>query len=147
MLKGDIDNTPSYRWLITLEALTDGGGVPPKKRGRLMVSIDSWTARADRTVIHRDALGYLWQFTNRVHVTFELVCFGANDEYCHALQQRIDEMGVHPIRYVNPYKDRHALREELPYRPEVQAVVDTPDLAFHWGLKGMSLQQAVRVHG
>lgn len=130
MQHGDIDNTPSPRWLITLEALTGGAPVPAKKWR------NTWAQIASETPIERQVLGRLWQFTDHTACRFELVTFGLPTEYTDALLQRLDEMGVHPIFLATPYEDRKALQNELAYRPDVQGVVDTREGVLWWGVRG-----------
>lgn len=135
MQKGDISNAVLPRWLITLDALLDGKAVPKKRMWK------TWDDVARSVVIPNGVLGALWAFTNRTHVQFELVVFDLPTEFSAAFESVLDMRGVHPIRWVTEYESREALRDNLAFRGDVQAVVDDHDHRFFWGVRGRSIRE------
>lgn len=133
MQHGDIANTIVPRWIITLDAMTDGAGIPRKRLWR------SWENAVAHIEWNRLAGGALWRVTDRLPVIFEMAAFTVPPEVGPLLSEALDALGVHPIRYVSVHSDRDTLRASLPYRPEVKAVIDTKEQALFWGRYGMTL--------
>lgn len=139
MEKGDISNGFTPRWFFTLDALTDGQPLPKKRFW------NTWEDIANQTPIPQLSVGVLWAFFNRTTVVIEVVCFGMNDEYCKALQDRLEREGLNPVKYVTPFVDRKALLDHLAFRGDVQAVVDLPENVNYWGRRGVSVESVTRI--
>lgn len=137
MERGDLSDWSPIRWIITLDSLTDGD-LPRPKRGRFSRPVN-WQKAANELELPVLVLGKLFQFTSKVTVQFECVVFGLPQEFCDALEERLDRMGVHPLRWITSYEQREELQAMLPFRPEVQAVIDVPENALSWGHLAMTL--------
>jgi hypothetical protein len=92
--------------------------------------------------IRRDILSYLYLYTTKNGVTLELVSFNLEQEDLAKTVDVLDSMGTNPFRYFSAYESIDHLVAELPYRPEVIGVLDTPSRLLrygHWGLDINSL--------
>ena len=81
-------------------------------------------------------------FTTNRGVTLELASFDMDEEELAVFVDRLDNAGTNPFRYFTSYESVNHLVQELPYRPEVIGVLDTPDKLLrygHWGLDGSIL--------
>ena len=87
--------------------------------------------------IRRDILSYLYLYTTKQGVTLELVSYELSDDDLSKVIDMLDNMGTNPFRYFSSYESVNHLVAELPYRPEVVGVLDTPNRLLrygHWGL-------------
>lgn len=132
-MHGDLDNSISHRWMVTLDGLCDGKKMPAKRL------LKSWDTVARETPIQVLNLGRLWRWAERAGVRFECVIFGQPHEYCEAIEAQLDRMGAHPIAWVSGYRDPEALQSTLSFRPDVQAVLDVRERALFWGRRGMAM--------
>lgn len=92
--------------------------------------------------IRREILSYLYLYTTKNGVTLELASFDLDQEELGKTVDVLDSMGTNPFRYFSAYDSVNHLVAELPYRPEVIGVLDTPNrlLSYgHWGLDIQSL--------
>lgn len=92
--------------------------------------------------VRRELLSYLYLITTRRGVTMEVVSFDLDQEQLEELVETLDIMGTNPFRYFNSYDSVDHLVKELPYRPEVIGVLDSPNRLLrygHWGLDFNSL--------
>lgn len=93
-------------------------------------------AKVDKK-IRRDILSYLYLYTTKQGVTLELVSYELSDDDLSKVIDMLDSMGTNPFRYFSSYESVNHLVAELPYRPEVVGVLDTPTRLLrygHWGL-------------
>jgi hypothetical protein len=135
MMRGDLSNESPHRWMVTLDALLlDGSKVPKKKITR------TWEETARNTELDILRLGKIWQAANRFGLRFELIVFGQPQAYNQALEMNMDRFGVTPIAWVSGFKDRPMLRAALPFRPDVQAIVDERSMALTWGARGIRIE-------
>jgi hypothetical protein len=87
--------------------------------------------------IRRDILSSLYLMTTKRGVTLELVSYTLDETGLDNVIDMLDNMGTNPFRYYTAYSSINKLVDELPYRPEVIGVLDTPDRLLrygHWGL-------------
>jgi hypothetical protein len=92
--------------------------------------------------IRREILSYLYLYTTKNGVTLELASFDIDQEELGKTVDVLDSMGTNPFRYFSAYDSVNHLVAELPYRPEVIGVLDTPNRLLrygHWGLDIQSL--------
>jgi hypothetical protein len=135
VIRGDISNESPTRWMVTLDCLLEAGYGIPKKG-----LFGSWENVARNTAFNPLALGRLWRAANRYGLRFEMVIFDQPHDYCEALEANLERLGVHPIVWVNGYKNRPALASALAYRPDVKAVVDENSKALTWGSRGLRIE-------
>jgi hypothetical protein len=89
------------------------------------------------TNINRQVLSHFYLFTTRKGVTLEVVSFDMSEDELSKLMDRLDNMGTNPFRYFASYSSVDHLVAELPYRPEVEGVIDVPTRQLRYGHWGM----------
>jgi hypothetical protein len=92
--------------------------------------------------IRREILSFLYLYTTKNGVTLELASFELDQDELSKTVDVLDSMGTNPFRYFSAYDSVDHLVAELPYRPEVVGVLDTPNRLLrygHWGLDIQSL--------
>jgi len=137
MYKGDIANDIPRRVLVTYEAVTLEYQIDKKFLG--VKTGEVTRRRFDRVTLNR-----LWRYTSKSGVGIELVNLGADDEDLAVRQQELDQLGTNPINYLSHYRDMGDFLEELPYRPEVLGVLDTPDRQGMYGSRGIGMEHLER---
>lgn len=130
MQNGDLSNALPLRVLVTSDVITDTyydkkkifGVIPTVKK---------------REEYNRMVLSHLYLTTVKRGWTMELVSFTHDQNELDELMLFLDSYGTNPFRYDSAYKNVDTLVAELPYRPEVVGVVDTPDRLLRYGRWGM----------
>jgi hypothetical protein len=92
--------------------------------------------------VRKDVLSYLYLYTVKQGITLELISFDLSEEQLSEVIDFLDSKGTNPFRYFMSYGSIDELVRELPYRPEVVGVLDTPNRLLrygHWGLDFNSL--------
>jgi len=89
--------------------------------------------------IKREILSYLYIFTTRKGITLEMASFNMDEQQLFVLNEMLDNMGTNPFRYFTAYSSVSELVKELPYRPEVIGVLDSPDRLLRYGHWGMDI--------
>ena len=130
MRNGDISNELPKRILVTTDAfsivesnITKRFKVIPKVNKELK--------------IRKDILSRFYLFTSKKGVTLELISYAINDEDLAELLLTLDAMGTNPFRYSRAYDSIEAVVNDLPYRPEVLGVIDSPKNLLRYGHWGM----------
>lgn len=135
MRKGDISNELPKRVIVTTDVFLKVD-VSVKKKYKIFSTVEK------NKTIRRDILSRLYLFTTNRGVTLELASFDMDEEELAVFVDRLDNAGTNPFRYFTSYESVNHLVQELPYRPEVIGVLDTPDKLLrygHWGLDGSIL--------
>jgi hypothetical protein len=135
MRKGDISNELPKRVIVTTDVFLKVN-ISVKKKYKVFSTTEKTKS------VRRDILSRLYLFTTNRGVTLELASFDMNEEELSVFIDRLDNMGTNPFRYFTAYESVNHLVQELPYRPEVIGVLDTPDKLLrygHWGLDGSIL--------
>lgn len=135
MRKGDISNELPKRVIVTTDVFLKVD-VSVKKKYKIFSTVEK------NKTIRRDILSRLYLFTTNRGVTLELASFDMSEEELAKFVDRLDNAGTNPFRYFTSYESVNHLVQELPYRPEVIGVLDTPDKLLrygHWGLDGSIL--------
>jgi hypothetical protein len=130
MRNGDISNELPRRVIVTTDVFLMTEVTLEKKFKLFRVPKVNKTMR-------RELLSTLYLYTVRQGVTLELVSFEMNEDELGALIDSLDRMGTNPFRYFSVYSSVEKLVKELPVRPEVIGVLDTPNRLLrygHWGL-------------
>jgi len=130
MKNGDISNELPKRIIVTTDVflLVE---LTVKKRFKFI------SLPAIDTKMRRETLSFLYMYTTKQGITLELASFSMDDKELAALVDTLDNMGTNPFRYFTSYDSVDHLVAQLPYRPEVIGVLDTPDRLLrygHWGL-------------
>lgn len=135
MLKGDISNELPQRVLVVADVFLNVDIEVTKRFKVFSVSKTNKTIR-------RELLSSLYLTTTRRGITLELISFDLSEEQLAEVIDFLDKKGTNPFRYFMSYGSIDELVRELPYRPEVVGVLDTPNRLLrygHWGLDFNSL--------
>ena len=129
MRKGDISNELPKRVIVTTDVFLKVD-ITVKKKFKVFSTVEK------NKTVRRDILSRLYLFTTNRGVTLELASFDMSEEELEKFVDRLDNAGTNPFRYFTSYESVQHLVQELPYRPEVIGVLDTPDKLLrygHWG--------------
>lgn len=133
MKNGDISNELPKRIIVTTDVIMDVE-VSVKRRLLLLPSVKM------KKTFRRDALSYLYIYTTRVGHTLELISYEFDDEDMSEIINELDKAGTNPFRYYSAYESVNHLVNELPYRPEVVAVVDVESRLLRYGKWGRTFK-------
>lgn len=117
---------------MTYESITVAVDEPRKILG---VAVGSHNVRR----FDRVALNRVWRYTERSAIRIELVNFGVDQDEADKRLGQLDAMGTNPVNVSTTYPDIVSLLSDLPYRPEVIGVVDTPENQSRYGGRGIGL--------
>lgn len=117
---------------MTYESITVAVDEPRKILG---VAVGSHNVRR----FDRVALNRVWRYTERSAIRIELVNFGVDQDEADKRLDQLDAMGTNPVNVSTTYPDIVSLLSDLPYRPEVIGVVDTPENQARYGGRGIGL--------
>jgi hypothetical protein len=95
------------------------------------------------TSLNNAELSKLWNAAFKYGLAVELAAFEAEEwtqEHIDKLMDRLDNRGGNPFNYAELYGSFHDLVGELPYRPNLKAVIDLPGQVARYGSWGMELQ-------
>lgn len=136
MKNGDISNETSPRVIVLIDVVVKS---EVKERKRLLMP-----STEERTIVGLDrlALSHLWNLGNKYGLSIELAGFG--DEHwtqpqLDAFMERLDRRGTNPFNYAEVYDNIDDFVGELPYRPNLQGVIDLPGRVARYGSKGVEL--------
>jgi hypothetical protein len=135
MQKGDISNELPQRVLVVADVFLNVD-VAVTKRFKV------FPVRTVNKTVRRELLSSLYLTTTRRGITLELISFDLSEEQLSEVIDFLDSKGTNPFRYFMSYGSIDELVRELPYRPEVVGVLDTPNRLLrygHWGLDFNSL--------
>jgi len=130
MQNGDISNTMPQRLMVVLDVIVDVYTDTRKVLGFIPVV-------KTRTEYNRLVLSHLYMISLKRGVTLELIGFGKSESELNEVMVYLDKYGTNPFRYATPYKNVEKLVDELPYRPELLGVIDTPDRLLRYGRWGL----------
>lgn len=133
----DLSNEVPKRILVTADAVT-----LPRPKMKKVLGIPFGTEEVREPDQHM--LAALWRISQSLNARMELVVFGTDDEG-DDLFSLIENRGTQPFNYVRAYESVHLFVSDLPYRPEVLGVIDTPDRAARYGSMAIKLEQLSRV--
>ena len=136
MINGDISNETPPRIIVAMEVVV---------RSETMTSKALFgkpkTARKV-TGLNNAELSKLWNSAFNYGLAIELAAFedeGWTQEDVGKLMIRLDFRGGNPFNYAQIYDSFHDLVSELPYRPNLKAVIDLPNQVARYGSWGLDL--------
>lgn len=138
MQGNDISNESPKRILVT-DSVVSEQVIEPKKFLGVVVKAQS------KRVLNQQALASLWRVANSLGARLELDVLDADQDEADALFDLIEARGTQPFNYARAYESVHEFVSELPYRPEVLGVIDTPERAARYGSMAISMEQLSRV--
>jgi hypothetical protein len=136
MLRGDISNETPPRIIVVIDVVVQSEVTTSKN-----VFGKPRTFRKT-TGLNNAQLSKLWNASFNYGLAIELAAFLADDwtqEDIDKLMTRLDNRGGNPFNYAELYDSFQDLVGELPYRPNLKAVVDLPNQVARYGSWGLEL--------
>lgn len=137
MYRGDISNETPPRIIVVIDVAVQSELHEEKKLLRKSEMIRKVTS------LNNAYLSKLWNAAFNYGLAVELAAFedeGWTQEHVDKLMTRLDNRGGNPFNYAELYGSFHDLVGELPYRPNLKAVIDLPGQVARYGSWGMELQ-------
>lgn len=134
MRNNDLSNELTKRILVTVDTLREETVETKKVLGLFNIPTKSYT-------YNRSTLSRYYLFADRTVYTLELISFDMDEEELAELVEDLDKLGTSPFRYYTSYESVNQLVGDLPYRPEVVGVIDTPDRLLRYGHWGMDFSR------
>lgn len=136
MKGGDISNETSPRIIVSIDVVVKSE-IKEQKRFIMPSSNERVIVELDRL-----ALSHLWNLANKYGLSVELAAF-ATDQWTqaqvNAFMDRLDRRGTNPFNYAEVYDSIEDFVGDLPYRPNLQGVIDLPERVARYGSKGVEL--------
>lgn len=136
MKNGDISNETPRRIIVSADVIAHSDVVEVK---RLLLS--NTTERVIKG-LNNPALSHLWRMANQYGLSVELAAF-AEDNWTQSLldklMERLDRRGTNPFNYAELYETVDDFVSDIPYRPNLQGIIDVPGRVARYGSKGIEL--------
>lgn len=137
MMNGDISNETSPRIIVSIDVVAESEIVENKRFAR--------SAQVERKVkgINNLALSHLWNMANKYGLSVELLAYEDDlwtQEMLDKFMARLDNRGANPFNYAQVYEDVASFVGDMPYRPNLQGVIDTRERVARYGSKGIELE-------
>jgi hypothetical protein len=136
MINGDISNETPPRIIVVIDVAVQSELQEEKKLLR-----KSETTRKV-TALNNASLSKLWNVAFKYGLAVELAAFeneGWTQEHVDKLITRLDNRGGNPFNYAELYGSFQDLVGELPYRPNLKAVIDLSNQVARYGSWGLEL--------
>jgi hypothetical protein len=137
MYRGDISNETPPRIIVVIDVAVQSELSEEKKLLRKSEMIRKVTS------LNNAELSKLWNTAFKYGLAVELAAFENEEwtqEHVDKLMARLDNRGGNPFNYAELYGSFQDLVGELPYRPNLKAVIDLPGQVARYGSWGMELQ-------
>jgi len=136
MINGNISNETPPRIIVAMEVVARSETMTAK-------TLFGKTKTARKvTGLNNAELSKLWNSSFNYGLAIELAAFedeGWTQEDVDKLMTRLDNRGGNPFNYAELYGSFHDLVGELPYRPNLKAVIDLPNQVARYGSWGLDL--------
>ena len=95
---------------------------------------------SDALVVNQETVSKLWRFKRDYPeaIIMQLLRFGPHNQDATSILSLLDSLGS-PFSQVISYPDQPSAITTLAYRPDVIAVIDTPENVMRWGGRGRTL--------
>jgi hypothetical protein len=135
LIRGDISNETPPRIIVTIDVVVDSEQEESRKLFRVELTRKVKSLR-------NPELSRLWNASFNYGLAVELAAFeedGWSQQDLDRLMTRLDNRGGNPFNYSELFPSFHDLVSELPYRPNLKAVIDTPNQVARYGSWGLDL--------
>jgi len=137
LIKGDISNETARRLVVVIDAVAEI---------EREVSRKGFFTREDvklNVSFNLGSLSHLWNVSNKYGLGVELIAFGEDGWQQSDLDsqlEKLDRRGLNPFNYAEVYPTISEFISFLPYRPNLQGVVDKPERRLRYGSYGINLE-------
>ena len=136
MYRGDISNDTPPRIIVVIDVVVQS----EEKTSKPLFGKPKSTKAI--TGLNNAQLSKLWNASFNYGLAIELAAFeedGWAQEDVDKLMGRLDNRGGNPFNYSELFGSFHDLVGELPYRPNLKAVIDLPHQVARYGSWGLDL--------
>lgn len=136
MYRGDISNETPPRIIVVIDVAVQSELHEDKKLLRKAEMVRKVTS------LNNAQLSRLWNAAFNYGLAVELAACedeGWTQDHVDKLMTRLDNRGGNPFNYAELYGSFHDLVGELPYRPNLKAVIDLPNRVARYGSWGLDL--------
>ena len=136
MLRGDISNETPPRIIVVIDVVVQSDVKETKPL------FGKPTTTKTITGLNNAQLSKLWNASFNYGLAIELAAFSADgwgENDVTKLMTRLDNRGGNPFNYSELYDSFQDLVGELPYRPNLKAVIDLPNQVARYGSWGLEL--------
>ena len=136
MINGDISNETPPRIIVTIDVVVQS----EVEKTKNVFGKPKLTRKV--TTLNNAPLSRLWNASFKFGLAVELAAFsedGWTQEHVDKLMTRLDNRGGNPFNYAELYDTFHDLVDELPYRANLRAVIDTSGQVARYGSWGLDL--------
>jgi hypothetical protein len=135
MKGGDISNVSSPQCIATTTLVVKL--IEEETRRILTKSVERKIGEMDLLVANK-----LWLLSNNYSLSLELAGFedeGWTEALLDKAFEKLERRVVNPFNYYQLYESVDELVSMLPYRPNLKAVIDTPDRVARYGSFGVQI--------
>lgn len=135
MKGGDISNVSSPQVIATTKLVLT---LVEEESRRLLIKQTSYKLGD----INMVAANKLWVLSNNYGISLELAGFeeeGWTEALLDKAFEKLERRVVNPFNYYQLYESVDELVSMLPYRPNLKAVIDTPDRVARYGSAGVEI--------
>jgi hypothetical protein len=135
MKNGDISNVSSPQVIATTKLVLN---LVEEESRRLLIKQTSYKLGD----INMVATNKLWAMSNNYGISLELAGFeeeGWTEALLDKAFEKLERRVVNPFNYYQLYESVDELVSMIPYRPNLKAIVDTPDRVARYGSAGVEI--------
>lgn len=137
MQSGDLSNAPTYRYWVTAEVcFHKDESEDAEKRG--------WFSNVFRKKVlltpDMRVLSHLWRWSTRLGVRLELVFYGELAEDAVPMWDLLEKSAANPFSDWHAMESPKAVQKMLPFRPDLQGVIDLPERSAMYGGRGRRME-------
>lgn len=135
MKGGDISNVSSPQVIATTKLILN---LVEEESRRLLIKQTSYKLGD----INMVAANKLWIMSNNYGISLELAGFeeeGWTEALLDKAFEKLERRVVNPFNYYQLYESVDELVSMIPYRPNLKAIIDTPDRVARYGSAGVEI--------
>ena len=135
MKHGDISNVSSPQAIVTTDVVVK---LKEEESRKLLIKKTALNV-GELEVL---SLNKLWRVSSDYGLSLELAGFeeeGWTEELLEQAFEKFERRVVNPFNYWQLYENRDEVVVLLPYRPNLKAVIDTPDKVARYGSAGVEI--------